>query len=187
MATEPPGDTVVQQPGPVSNVMADLVLGVVNWWCLQHGKAEVMNLVVRHFEMEEIYKSHLLLAEDCELPRKPGKHNASVSRPALDAYANDLVTNMFHLVNDSKVPVIVIPATELGKIPLGAISVDNERSVSVRLETLENSVKSVVSTIEKLVKSGQQQQSKPVLASVFPDLTVSFSDPKDSGPKSYSI
>ena len=94
------------------------------------------------------------------------------------AYANDLVTNMVQLVNGNKVPLIVIPATDLGKVPLGAVSVGNERSVSARLETLEESVKSVVSTVEKLLKNGQPHPAKPgvFVPPPVPDLTVSFSD-----------
>ena len=161
----------------------NLLLGVVNWWCLQQGKTEVQNLLVRHFEADEIYNSHLILADKCGLP-PPKKHKTTATRPALDVNACDLATSMFKLVNTKQVPVIVIPATELGSVPLGALSVSDERSVSVRLETLEESVRSVVSTVGKLVKQGQQPQllSKPVThpALQVPDLNVTF-----SGQKSY--
>ena len=132
--------------------ITNLLLGVVNWWCLKQGKMEVVNLVKRHFNDEEVYKSNLILAEECDLP-KPGRHKVSATRPAIDAYADDLVTNMKNLVNSDKVPKIVIPAAELGKVPLDTLSISDERSVGARLESLEQSVKSVVATVEKLSAS----------------------------------
>ena len=62
----------------------------------------------------------------------------------------DLAKIMKGLVNSKQVPNIVIPASEIGKIPLDALSINDERSVSARLESLESSVKSVVSAVEKL-------------------------------------
>ena len=41
------------------NTITDLLLGVVNWWCLKGGKIEVVNLILRHFEHDEVYKSSL--------------------------------------------------------------------------------------------------------------------------------
>ena len=178
----PPGDP--KDSGPVAPVITDPLLGVVNWWCLQQGKSEVQNLVVRHFEVEEIYKSHLVLAEKCGLPQ-PSKHKTTAARPALDAYAGDLASNMFKLVQDKLVPLIVIPASELGRVPMGALSISDERSVSARLETLEDSVKSVVSTVERLMKQGPLQYKPAISPSLqalqVPDVAVSF-----TGPRSYS-
>ena len=50
------------------STISDLLLGVVNWWCLKFGTSEVVNLVMRHFEHGEVYKSCLYLAESCGLP-----------------------------------------------------------------------------------------------------------------------
>ena len=58
--------------------------------------------------------------------------------------------NMKELVETKQVPIFVIPATELGKVPLDALSVSDERSVGARLESLETSVQSVISAVEKL-------------------------------------
>ena len=129
--------------------ITDLLLGVVNWWCLKFGKHETVNLVKRHFEHEEVYRSSLDLAGACGLGR-PVKHKGSFARPAIDANADDLVTNMKQLIDSKKLPKIVIPAGELGRVPLDAISVSNERSVSARLESLEECVKKVVNVVEKL-------------------------------------
>ena len=57
---------------------------------------------------------------------------------------------MMDMVNSKKVPNIVIPAIELGKVPLDALSVTDERSVSARLESLESSVQTVISAVGKL-------------------------------------
>ena len=58
--------------------------------------------------------------------------------------------NMKELVITKQVPIFVIPAAELGKVPLDALSVSDERSVGARLESLETSVQSVISAVEKL-------------------------------------
>ena len=55
------------------------------------------------------------------------------------------------LIDSKQLPRIVIPAAEFGRVPLEAISVSDERSVSARLESLEASVKSVVSAVEKFL------------------------------------
>ena len=121
----------------------------MNWWCLKFGTSEVVNLVMRHFEHGEVYKSCLYLAETCGLP-KPGNHNNTSTRPALEPCANDLVKIVRSLIDSKQLPSIVIPAAELGRVPLEALSVSDERSVSARLESLEESVKTVVSAVEKL-------------------------------------
>ena len=65
----------------------------------------------------------------------PSLHKNSVNRPALEPSADDLVTMMKVLIDSKKLPMIVIPASELGRVPLEAVSVSGERSVSARLES----------------------------------------------------
>ena len=123
--------------------ITDLLLGVVNWWWLKGGKNEVVNLVLRHFEHAEVYKSSCYVAETCGW-KMPSLHKNSVNRPrALEPSADDLVTMMKVLIDSKKLPMIVIPASELGRVPLEAVSVSGERSVSARLESLEECVKGV--------------------------------------------
>ena len=141
----PPGDKNSGEPKSIS----DLVLGVVNWWCLKFGETEVVDLVMRHFEHAQVYTSCVTLAEVCGL-NKPIHHKNTATRPALEPCANDLVKIMKDLVESKEVPNIVIPASELGKVPLDAISIRDERSVSSRLESLENSIESVKAAVEKL-------------------------------------
>ena len=154
MAAGNPGDlTGDKVGGDVTSIktVTDLLLGVVNWWCLKFDNTKVVNLVMRHFEQTEVYHSCLILADTCGLP-KPVNHKKSIARPALDPCANDLVKIMRDLV-DSKlehVPNIVIPAGQLGRVPLDALSVSDERSVGSKLESLEVSVQSIVSAVEKL-------------------------------------
>ena len=129
--------------------ITDLLLGVVNWWCLKHGENEVVQLIMRHFEHGPVYSSCVNLAAVCGLA-KPGNHRDTPIRQALEPCAMDLAKMMKGLVNSKRVPNILIPASELGKVPLDALSLNNERSVSARLDSLESSVKSVVSAVEKL-------------------------------------
>ena len=144
----PPGDKV---GGDATNIktITDLLIGVVNWWCMKFGKTEVVNLVMRHFEHGEVYNSCLLLSDFLGLS-KPTNYKNSAARPALDPCTNDLVKIMKDLVDSKQVPHIVIPASQLGRVPLDALSVSAERSVGARLESLEVSVQSIVSAVEKL-------------------------------------
>ena len=84
--TEEPGGGDINQVKTIS----DLLLGVVNWWCLKFGHNEVVNLVMRHFEHAQVYNSCLTLAKSCDLP-KPIYHRSTAARPALEPCSNDLV------------------------------------------------------------------------------------------------
>ena len=56
-------ETLQEAAGVRDNTLSDLLLGVVNWWCLKLGDNAVVCLVMRHFEHGEVYKSCLYLAE----------------------------------------------------------------------------------------------------------------------------
>ena len=148
---EPQGETVpsVGTGSGKGTTITDLILGVVNWWCLKFGNSEVINLVLRHYDHDELYKSCLLLADTCGLSR-PIHHKNTAARPALAPCADDLVKMMRGLIDSKELPSIVIPASDLGKVPLEAVSVTDERSVCARLESLEVCVQTVVSAVEKL-------------------------------------
>ena len=47
-------------------------------------------------------------------------------------------------------PGTLIPGEELGTVPLGALGIRDEVSVSARLESLEDSMKKVCSILEKV-------------------------------------
>ena len=117
-------------------MISDVILGVVNWWCLKYGNLEVVGLIKRHFEHEEVYKAAVTLANSCKLS-KPVQHKNTANRPAIEPCASDLVKVMKDLIEANNIPTIVIPSSELGKVPLDSLSVSDERSVSARLESLE--------------------------------------------------
>ena len=55
-----------------------------------------------------------------------------------------------HLDSDKKSPRFLVPSEELGSIPLGALGVRDEVSVSARLESLELTMRKVCSLLEKV-------------------------------------
>ena len=74
---------------------------------------------MRYFGQEGVYKSSIDLASTSGLGR-PGGHKDTVS------YTNDLVTNMKKLINAKKLTKIVMPASELGRVPLGSLSISDK-------------------------------------------------------------
>ena len=141
-------------------VISDLLLGVVNWWCLKFGKKEVIDLIVRHFQHEDIYKAICQLADGCGLPQ-PSKHKNTAARPAIEPCASDLASMTFDLIDKKRLPIIVIPACDLGKVPLDALSINDERSVGARLESLEASFKVVLDAVQKLSAPGPVSAQPP--------------------------
>ena len=128
-------------PGPPA-LLENLLLAVASWWVGRHSRAEVLDLMTRHFLPVDMYQAHQELAKVCtEL--SPGTHKNSQTRTAGEAYAIDLYNNLLQLGNDKKLPRLVVSSDDLGKVPFGALSVSNERSVSARLESLESCVSKV--------------------------------------------
>ena len=114
-----PGGATDQSLCPM---ISDVILGVVNWWCLKYGNLEVVGLIKRHFEHEEVYKAAVTLANSCKLS-KPVQHKNTANRPAIEPCASDLVKVMKDLIEANNIPTIVIPSSELGKVPLDSLSV----------------------------------------------------------------
>ena len=76
-------------PGPPAALLENLLLAVASWWVGRHSRAEVLDLMTRHFLPVDIYQAHQELAKVCtEL--SPGTHKNSQTRTVGEAYAIDL-------------------------------------------------------------------------------------------------
>ena len=179
MAGEDDGD-------PYTRGVESLVLGVVSWWTGKFHRNEVLNLVTRHFQAQEVYEAGLKLARASNLGA-PVRHNNTPSRSACEANAIDLVNTLLELDNQKQMPKIMIPSDQLEHVPLDALAVSAERSVSARLESLENCMKEVTKTMQVLVKNKASEHvilppmpvpSAPLTSQVpsFSNLTVAQQD-----------
>ena len=159
LATMPEGDgTDISSKG-----IESMVLGVVSWWAGKHHRNQVLNLVTRHFQAGEVYEAGVLLAQACQLGT-PIRHNNTPSRSACEANAIDLVNVLLELDNQKTKPKILIPSDQLGKVPLDALAISDERSVSARLESLEQCVRDVTSTMQRMLNTSSREPARsPVL------------------------
>ena len=123
------------------------LLGVIDWWLGNHTREEVLVLINRHFRPEEVFDAHKLLAQACKL-NDPIKHKNSALRKAGEVQAVDLVNDMDRLDLGKTGPRYLIPSDQLGRVPLGALSVRDEVSVGARLESLEVNMRKVCSVLE---------------------------------------
>ena len=85
------------------------------------------------------------------------KHNNTPSRSACEANAIDLVNTLVELGNKKKKPRILVPSDQLEQVPFDALAVSAERSVSARLESLEQCVKEVTNNMQVLLKNGSKE------------------------------
>ena len=157
---------------PPPKVVESLVLGVVNWWSGKFHRNQVLNLVTRHFLPMEVFEANMQLAKASQI-EVPGKKNNTPSRSACEAYAIDLVNNLLELDSQKKKPRILIPSDQLGKVPLDAIAVSEERSVSARLESLEQCVKEVTTNMHRLLNSSDRESA------VMPQMPVPSAPPAE--------
>ena len=87
----------------------------------------------------------------------PIKHNNTPSRSACEANAIDLVNALLELDDQRKLPRILIPSDQLGRVPLDALAISDERSVGARLESLELCVRDVTSTMQRILSTCSKQ------------------------------
>ena len=141
---------------PALKVVESLVLGVVSWWAGKFHRNQVLNLVTRHYLASEVHEASLKLAKACQHDA-PVKHNNTGSRSACEANAIDLVNTLVELDNQKKKPRILIPSDQLEKVPFDALAISAERSVSARLESLEQCVKDVTNTMQIVLKNSSKE------------------------------
>ena len=149
-------------------VLENLLLAVASWWTGRHHRAEVLDLLTRHYLPVDMYEAHKELARVCP-GVIAGPHKNNQTRTAGEAYAIDLHNSLLQLSNEKRLPKLVVSSDDLGKVPFGALSVNSERSVSARLESLESCVISMTSTLEKVTASLASKKATSVpLPGVLP-------------------
>ena len=127
---EPPGTPAVAVP------VEHVVLGVVNWWSTKFSHKQVLAMVEKNFNQEEILDAQKVLAKALG-EADPKKRQNSQLRPAVEAQAEDLCDKVDTLIKEDKMPRVLIPCDQLGKVPLATLSISDEQSVCARLESLE--------------------------------------------------
>ena len=126
-----------------------LLLGTVHMWHSRHNKKEVVELVLQHFVAEDVFKAMVDLAQ-CAGGAEPKKHNNSAARSAGEAYAPEVYDMLDNLSKSGKLPKIVVPSLLLGQVPLTTIKSGDDTTVSVRLDSLDNSVKQLTDILKKV-------------------------------------
>ena len=111
-----------------------------------------------------------MLSLKCKL-QNPIQHKNSALRSAGEANAVDLLNNLDMLDSEKRAPRYLVPSEDLGSVPLGALAVRDEVSVSARLESLEETMRKVCLALEKV------QSSSPFQAPARPDTAVPNSGP----------
>ena len=134
--------------GGDKSFLESAVLGVIHWWLNRNSRGEVLVLISRHFRSEEVLHANQLLAQACQLP-EPISHRNSQLRTAGEANATDLLDNLDILDSEKRAPRYLVPSDDLGKIPLSALSIRDEVSVSARLENLEEGMKKIYSVLDR--------------------------------------
>ena len=97
-----------------------------------------------------------------------------------------LYNNLYQLGQEKRLPKLLLCSDDLGRVPIGALNVSGERSVSARLETLEGSVGKLASAVENIsailssprvplpgTASGQVQSSQHTQSPNIPKIVVS--------------
>ena len=94
---EPPGTPAVAVP------VEHLVLGVVNWWSTKFSHKQVLAMVEKNFNQDEILDAQKVLAKALG-EADPKKRQNSQLRPAVEAQAEDLCDKVDTLIKEDKMP-----------------------------------------------------------------------------------
>ena len=138
----PPGD-----PPPVT--VEHVVLGVVNWWSTKFSHKQVQAMVEKNFDQEEILDAQKVLANALGESVEPKKRQNSQLRPAVEAQAEDICDKVDTLIKENRMPRVLIPCDQLGRVPLATLSTSDEQSVCARLESLEARMTKMCETVTK--------------------------------------
>ena len=158
--------TAMVTEGVGTMTINSVVLGTVH---MHHGKLpkpDVIELIETNFEESEIFEALEVLHGALSMEPPHGRQT-SANRTAVAAYAIDMVDTISRLVNEKKLPLIVVSSDDLGRVPVSKKRMDNAEvtTVNCRLELLEGMMKDVASKVNKL-------NEKPSFSSVNPTVVV---------------
>ena len=118
-------------------------------WHLRGHRGNVIDLIVKHFTAIDLLEARKILCTAVGAP-EPVVRRDSEQRSAAAAHAVDLLDQVGELDSQGKLPVIVVPSTQLSKVPVGTLISSDDVAVGARLESLEKSMKLMTDTVTSL-------------------------------------
>ena len=141
-------------------ILVNLVLGTVHMWHLRGHRSNVVDLIVKHFTASELLEGRRVLCTAVGAA-EPVARRDSDHRSAAAAQAVDLLDQVGELDSQGKLPVIVVPSTQLAKVPVSTLLASDDVAVGARLESLEKSMKLLadsVTSMKTVVTSANHSQ-----------------------------
>ena len=108
-----------------------------------------MDLIVKHFTASELLEGRKVLCTAVGAT-EPVARRDSDHRSAAAAQAVDLLDQVGELDSQGKLPVIVVPSTQLAKVPVSTLLASDDVSVGARLESLEKSMKLLADSVTSM-------------------------------------
>ena len=144
-----------------------LVLGTVHMYYEKLPKPDVIEVIETNFEEGEIHGAMVVLHDALGLEAPHGRQS-STNRTAVTAYAMDVYDTVAKLVDEGKLPKIVVSSDDLSRLPISKKKMDNAEVITVncRLEVLESMIKEVVTKVNKINEKPSFANATPVPAVV---------------------
>ena len=103
-----------------------------------------MDLTIRHFSATELLEARKQLSSAVGAVEPVVVIRDSDHRSASEAHAMDLLDQFVELDSQKNLPVIVVPSTQLAKVPVSTLLTSDDMAVTARLESLEKSMKGLL-------------------------------------------
>ena len=125
-------------------IVRSRLLATVMMWANKWPRRKVIDLMIRNYVDNEMFKAMELLAEAMGMSA-PDKRRDSMGRSSEEAYAFDLYGKLMELDKEKKLPEIVVPCLELAECPVDTVQ-DGDPGILVRMERLERAVTKLLET-----------------------------------------
>lgn len=164
-------------PRGIQKVVIEPTLAYI-WFSMQSGTFDnVKTVAVSHFSLEAVVaaKNTLWEASDNSVIGEKFRRRGTAARNEKVAHINDIVEALSKLDQAGKVPTLAIDALSLGFIPRAKPEELNDISVIERLTKVEQLVKSLYETTDKLMCENMSIQDK-LKSPTYADVASSMSD-----------